>query len=263
MARLDGRFIKGTAGPVVYKNYRDLQVVQSKPEFSPGSQTKKTKLAASSFGLAAKLAMNIRKKLDPIIGEFFDGPMVNRMNSDAIYIMGQAFNPETKIFTFNTESFSRLGGFEFNLNSPVRDNFFVQPEVSIAATTLKVKIPVIHLPHELKFPKDGRICSIGLAVAMFDLKHGRMMLNPVQTMTIKWSFEPVLVPAQTFDFEIEPGCLCIVAMCLQYTRTTFAGTLVVNTKAFNPAAILKGLIAEGVPEKSRTKDWEEMDFKTD
>ncbi|MDR6782327.1 hypothetical protein ABIE26_001185 [Pedobacter africanus] len=262
MASLDGKFIKGTAGSVVYKKYRNKQIVTSKPEFSPGSQTEATKLAAASFGLAVKLAKHIRHNLDPVVTEFFDGPMVNRFNSELIYVLNQVFDPETEVFTFNTESFSRLAGFEFNMDSPVRDNFFVQPEATVSSTTLKIEIPEIHQPHELKFPKDGRKCVLGLAVGMYDLKHGRMTLSPIQSTTIDWTYDPMVVPPKTFEFEIEPGCLCIPVISMQFVRTTFAGTIVVNNKSFNPVAILRAFIAAGEPEKSRTKSWQSMDFKT-
>lgn len=261
MARLDGKFIRGTAGPSVYKKYRGKQVITSKSD--GGKQTKATKLAASSFGLAASLAKSIRDNLDPVITKFFDGPMVNRLNTDLIYVMGQVYNPETEVFTFNTESFSRLAGFEFNMDSPVRDIFFAQPELTVNATTLSIRIPEIHLPHELKFPKDGRKCILGLAVGMHDLKHGKMTLSPIQTSSIDWTFDPFTVPAAAFDFEIEPGCLCIPVISMQFVRTTFAGIMVVNTKAFNPVAVLKAFIADGETEKTRTKGWQGMDFRTE
>lgn len=262
MATYDGKFFKGSAGPVVYKKYRNLQIIQSKPEFLPGSQTKATQLAALSFGLSSRLAKAIRKNLDAVVTPFFDGRMVNRMNGDLIQIMTQAFDPKAKTFAFHTESFNRLAGFEFNINSPVRDNFFVQPELSLTGNSFKIAIPPIQLPQELRFPKDGRLCTIGLVLGMFDLKHGRMTLSPIQTFQVKWSYGPELLPARTFDFEIEPGCLCVAAISMQYTKTTFVGTMLVNNKAFNPVAIVKAFIAGGEADEARTKAWQRMEFKT-
>ncbi|SMC94284.1 hypothetical protein [Pedobacter africanus] len=261
MAIVDGKFIRGTLGPSVLKKHRGKQVITSKS--AGGKQTKATKLAASSFGLASSLAGSIRQNLNPVITELFDGGMVNRFNSDLIYVMGQTYDPKNKVFTFNQDSFNRLAGFEFNMDSPVRDNFFVQPEVTINHTTLSINIPEMQLPNELNFPKDGRKCILGLAVGMHDLKHGKMTLSPIQMTSIDWTFDPLVVPPATFNFEIEPGCLCIPVITLQYIRTTFVGTLVVNTKSFNPVAVLRAFIAAGETEKARTKGWKRMDFKTE
>lgn len=263
MARLDGKFIKGTAGPIVYKRYRDLQVVQGRPRFTPGSQTKETKRAAAEFGLASKLSMNIRDNLSSIVTDFFDGKMVNRMNSEVIYILNQALDPQTGIYQFKSDSFSRLTGFEFNFNSPVRDNFFAQPQLTATETTLDIKIPELHLPQEMKFPKDGPLCKLSFAVGFFDLVHGRMELSPIQSTEIKYSFSPELIPEQNLSFEIEPGCLCITVISMQYCRSIFIGQVLTNTKSFNPVAVLNTFIAEGTVDQQRTKDWNSMGFSTE
>ncbi|HWW43175.1 hypothetical protein [Pedobacter sp.] len=263
MARLDGKFIKGTAGSVVYKRYLDLQVVQSRPKFTPGSQTKETKRAAAEFGVASKLSMNVRHNLSSIVTDFFDGRMVNRMNSEVVYILNQAMDPQTGIYKFKPDSFNRLNGFEFNINSPVRDNFFAQPLLSATETTLDIKIPNLHLPQEMKFPKDESLCKLSFAVGLFDLIHGHMKLSPIQSIEIKYNYSPELIPEQTLNFEIEPGCLCITVISMQYCRNTFIGQVLANTKSFNPVAILGAHIAEGTVDEQRTKKWRSMDFSTE
>lgn len=261
MARIDKKFIKGTIGPVVYKKYRKLQVMQGRPTFTPESQTKGTKEAASAFGIASKLAMSIRENLYPMVTDFFDGTMVNRLNSEIIHILNQSMDRKTRKYLFNPDSFNRLNGFEFNMASPVRDNFLVQPVLSLNNQVLNIHIPEIHVPQSIKFPRVDVSCRVGLAIGFFDLNKGRMRLGDIQSTDIKYNFETFAVPAIDFDFEVEPGCLCVTMLSMQYFKTTFAGSLGFNTKTFNPVAILKSFLSEGVPDPNPAK-WKKMEFKT-
>jgi hypothetical protein len=71
-----------------------------------------------------------------------------------------------------------------------------------------------------------------------------------------------MVPSQSVQFEVVPGCLCVIGISLQIVESTFAGDSIINNKDFNPAAILNAFIAEGKsPEPEVTKYWQEFEFK--
>lgn len=262
MARVDGKFIKGTVGKVVYKEYRGEQVIQESPKYGPGSQTEGTKKAATVFGIASKLATSFRDRMASVITDHVDGPMVNRFNSEVMAVLNQTVNKETQTFQFKPASFNRLIGFEFNMNSPVRNMFFAQPQVTVSGNNLAVDFPEIKIPSELKFPKETKLCMLHVATGLFDLTYGHVKLNPIESIEIEYPYKPVLLAPRQVNFEIEPGCLCITIISFQFFRNTFAGKLFLNTKKFNPVAILHTFIADGAVDAERTKSWREIDFKT-
>jgi hypothetical protein len=97
---------------------------------------------------------------------------------------------------------------------------------------------------------------------MFDLVHGKHSHCPIQSTEIKTEYKEKIIEAKQFDFEIEAGCLCIVAFALQYTKEAFAGKMLLNSKEFNPVAILKAFIATGEVDENKTKKWAKMTFRT-
>ncbi|WP_285057411.1 hypothetical protein [Pedobacter ginsengisoli] len=260
MAKLDGKFLRGMIGPVVNKKYRGIQVITQSPRYDPNKRTEPSKKAAVKFGVASNLAASIRGNFYNVIVQLYDGPMINRLLKEVRIILGQSLDQETDTFNFDSESFSRLNGFEFNEESPVRDNLFVQPATMLIGQNLQVQFPDIHIPRDLKFPKTSNICMLGVAVGMYDLSYGRMILSPVQSVEIINSPDGVVIPAKQFDFEIEPGCLCIVVISLQYLKTTFAGKMLINDKQFSPCGILSATIAGGQVDELKTKHWKKMDF---
>lgn len=261
MARLDGKFIKGAVGATVFKKYRGKQVMQKAPQYSPSSQTKASKESATVFGRASNLAMSFRDVLSPIITGEVGGDMVNRLNSDVVNILNQSIDPVNGEFLFQANSFSRLNGFEFNSNSLVRDTFFAQPSLLVTGTTLNISIPEIQMPSEFKFPKGINWCMLGLGLGMFDLEYGHTFFSPVASKEIEYQYDSAPIPAQEFNFEIEPGCLCIMVISLQFLKNTFAGRMFYNTVDFNPVAVLNAFIAEGAVNEDGVKNWDKMRFK--
>lgn len=256
MGTIKGKFIKGKAGSLVYREYRGKQIIQGIPKAIKGHQSEGTKKAATTFAKASKLASGIRWGLGYICGKFYDGTMIYRFNSEILRCLNAIKDPETQQFNFNTDSFSSLAGFEFNVGSMVKNHFYVRPTVSIAGTSLQVSIPEIKIPAELKWPIDRpKCCKLMIVTSMIDLNTWRTNFGTPQVMDIPYSYTPSIVPAQTFEFEIIPGCLCITGITLQIVEDTFIGESTINTKSFNPAAILHAHIADGITDHALTKAW--------
>ena len=261
MARVNGKFITGKIGPTVYKKYRNKQVIQKKPVFTPSSYTEPSKITAKIFGKASTLAMTMRNNLNPITTDFTDGEMVNRLNSEVVHILNQCKNIDKGIFDFRSDSFDRLNGFEFNQHSLVRNIFHVRPELEVTGNKLKISIPEMRLPQELNFPKEIRHCMLSFGLGIFDLTNGLHYFNPVQSTEIEYKYQADVIPPQQFEFKIQPGCLCVTVISLQFLRNTFAGKMFYNTIDFNPVAILKAFISDGEATKVKTINWQEMGFK--
>lgn len=262
MARVDGKFITGKIGPIVYKKYRNKQVIQQTPVFTASSHTEPSKLTAKIFGKASTLAMTLRNNLHPIITDFTDGAMINRLNSEVVHVLNQCKNIEKGTFDFHNDSFNRLNGFEFNQHSLVRNIFHVRPELEVIGNQLKINIPEMLLPQEFNFPKEIGECMLSFGLGMFDLTNGQHYFHPIQSKEITYQYKAKTIEPQQFEFEIEPGCLSVIVISLQFLRNTFAGKMFYNSHDFNPTAILRAFISDGEAVKAKTKPWQEMDFNT-
>ncbi|MBB5437822.1 hypothetical protein HDC92_001496 [Pedobacter sp. AK017] len=260
MAKFDGKFFKGTVGPVVYKQYRGMQLVTAKSRLKKSGQTEKTKKAALAFGLTSSLAADMRKNLGNIITDFYDGTMIYRFKTDVQFAMHQAMDQETGSYHFTANSFERLNGFEFNSGSPVMNLFFVQPEQQISGNTLRLSLPEMNLPKDLRFPKNATACQLNIAIGMYDLSYGHKAICPVQSIEIPYSDEVLILPERQFNFTIMPGCLCITLFSFQFIQQTFSGKQIINSKAFNPVAIFRAVLADGTVPEEQTRHWQRMKF---
>lgn len=259
MAKFDGKFLTGIVGPVVYKKYRNKQLVTAKSTLTKEKQTENTKKAATLFGISSKLAELFRRDPMGIITDFYDGTMVYRFKTAVQKALRPAFDAQSETYHFTTNSFDRLNGFEFNADSPVMDNFFVQPEQTIKGNILTIKLPEILASKDMKFPAKASFCMLNIAVEMYDLTYGNRMFCPIQSIEIPNGSQNILTPAQEFNFEIQPGCLCISTFSFQFIQKTFSGNLIINSKDFNPVAIFRAVIADGRVDKRLTKNWQSME----
>ncbi|RZK81787.1 MAG: hypothetical protein EOO92_04095 [Pedobacter sp.] len=262
MARVEGKFLKGVVANVVLKKHRGEQIIQSKPHLPKSRMTKPSLKSAGFFGVASNFAASIRTSLSEIISSKPEGTLNYRLNSQIVDCLKMARNNQTEVLEFEEDSFSSLAGFEINDDSPVRKSLFMQPKVFISGNFLQIQVPDVNIPGDIKFPKDATLCKFVMCVTMFDLKNGKWTTLPMQLLDIPESYDPIVVPAQDFTFDIQPGCLCITTISLQYFESTFVGMVGLNSKTFNPAAILNAHITSGEPDLEAEKNWSEMDFKT-
>ncbi|WP_225874652.1 DUF1398 domain-containing protein [Pedobacter hiemivivus] len=263
MAKFDGKFLTGVIGPAVFKKYRNMQLVTGKSRLTKEKQTENTHKAATQFGIASTLAEQFRSVTTEIITDFYDGTMVYRFRTDVQKALKQAFNAQSETYHFTANSFDRLNGFEFNADSPVMDNFFVQPEQRIEGNILTIKLPEMLVSKDMKFPAKATSCLLNIAVGMFDLTYGNRTMCPIQSIEIPNGSRDNVIPAQELSFEIEPGCLCISMFSFQFIQKTFSGNLIINSKTFNPVAVFRAVIADGIVDNEQTEKWDEMSVVRD
>jgi hypothetical protein len=79
MGSIKGKFIKGQAGSLIFREYRGTQIVQGKPKIIKSHRTEGTKKSATTFGKASKLAAG-----GYICGKFYDGTMIYRFNAEIL-----------------------------------------------------------------------------------------------------------------------------------------------------------------------------------
>nr|WP_121269920.1 hypothetical protein [Pedobacter schmidteae] len=257
MARMDGKFIRGVAGDLIFRKIKDKQVIQGKTKKKQINMTAATYNAAYVFGRASTLASHIRIEIDPIIG-FYDGGMIPRFTGECNLIVQQAVTAEQNVYDYTQAHFNRLNGFEFNIESPVKNYLFAQPIVTLTEQTVTIDLPEIKIPKELKFPEKAKYCTVAFSVSLFDLGADQCFSNEIKSFEIEWKPKAFNVPAQQLVFEGSPGCLCIIALGLFYSERTFAGKAVLNNKELNPSAILKADFCPGqtVPKNG----WREITY---
>jgi len=257
MARIDGKFIRGVAGDLTFRKVNNKQIVQGKTKKAQIDMTAATYNAAYIFGRASTLASYIRVGIDPIIG-FYDGRMISRFTGECNQIVQQAATAQENVFDYSQDHFNRLNGFEFNIESPVKNYLFAQPIVTLTEQTVKIDLPEIKIPKELKFPVNAQSCTVAFSVSLFDLNNNQYTGEDVKSFEIELKPEAFSFPAQQLIFEGAPGCLCVIALALYYSEKTFAGKSVLNNKELSPSAILKAAFCPG--ETVLKKGWQEMTF---
>lgn len=64
MAKIDKKgIVRGTAGSVIYRGYRDMNIIQGKPK--KFKQTAESRKASTEFGLSSTIAAVIRHAFQP------------------------------------------------------------------------------------------------------------------------------------------------------------------------------------------------------
>ncbi|MCD0486650.1 hypothetical protein LPB86_00300 [Pedobacter sp. MC2016-14] len=240
MAIIKNKLVSGSIGPTVYKSWRGKQVLSSQPD-SP-KQTKATKQRAGVFGKASRVAKLIRDNMNCFM--FYDPTMINRFNAPIIDVLNHCFDEKTGSFTFERDSFLRLNGFEFHLQSLLINSLFVQPVVTLENDTLTLKIPEIYIQNQLKFPADATHCTIKVAFSLYAMEKG--METYVNYQTSEISKEQEVVPATEFSVAIPKGTLGVVGLGLQYYSKSAGMTTLINNKTFEPAAICSALVNSGI-----------------
>lgn len=258
MGIMDGDFLRGTVGSSVFKKHRNQQVVQGKSKKKQIDMTAASYDSAFVFGRASTLASTIRVLNSDLIA-FYDGAMISRFTGECNYILQQAATMGGKKFNFSPEAFSRLNGFEFNNDSPVKNYLFAQPITSFTGNLVNIDVPEIHIPNDLRFPPRARYCIVAFKVCLFDLQTDTYKDQAIKSFEIELKYPATTVPATQLSFEATQGCLCIISLGLFYLEKTFAGNTVVNSTSFSPSAILKAVFCPG---ELIQQDWTKIDYHT-
>jgi len=141
--------------------------------------------------------------------------MVYRLNAAVAAIVRQCYHKETNSYSFNTDSFDSLVGFDLNALSPLRNSLWLSPQSTVTDGLLKVSIPKVVLKEELKFPKNAFYCIIKVSFSVFNLEGGYEYTKPsIKQVEINWAQQ--VMEQQEFDFQVPEGCLCIAGIVLYY-----------------------------------------------
>jgi hypothetical protein len=255
MAILDGKSLRGSIGNLSFSKLGNKNVVRSKPGKGNVKQTEATKKSASVFGTyISPLSKYVRMSFQALLTGFYDGAMVNRMNSDISIILYQSITAQGT-FKLEKQSFDRLTGFNFNLVSVLNKSLLIIPETKFTADEIVVSVPEFLVSKGLRFPPKADGCTIEMQVVQFNLEKGLWMVYPPEIIALKKGEQS---DKQTFRYPLPTGTLCLVGVrTLYYDQYK----IVLNSKAFNPMAIVASGFNPGSCLEEEVKNWHDMTVK--
>ncbi|WP_158800316.1 hypothetical protein [Pedobacter sp. L105] len=250
MAIKRGKFVVGSIGTAVYKVVKGRQILQSAPGKGGVRQTEATKESAGLFGKSSGLAKSIRSTMSPVINSYYDGTMIFRLTTAVSAIVRHNYNPKTLAYTFTSESFDSLNGFEFNVNSPLKKYLWSIPQSQFFDNVLTVTLPEIQINEGLEFPKNATNCVLKISIGILNLEEG-LYYTTQNFRKVEINDNQGIQEQQQFSFQVPPGCLCIACVALDYYKMVGNLAIASNHKAFNPSAIFATYLNIGTfnPEK--------------
>jgi len=254
MAIRKGNFLIGKLKNLVFRKFKNVQIVQTKPGEKTVRQSPDTKKKAYLFGRASMLGKSIRWSNRNMIFGFHDGPMINRLTRKLQEILSQYYPVKNETHQFTTDGFARLNGFDFNLNSPLHKSLWVEPVITLSGHELNLTLPEINIPGEIKFPENCHSCMITISMTAIDLQNGYESVRP-DYRKIELTKEQKSLEKQKLSFQLPHGCLCITSIVLQYFFTKHHLKLLYNHKEFNPARICSAVITAGDFIFEKNKGW--------
>lgn len=262
MAIIKNGFTRGRIANLTYSENNGRQVVKERSKKKKYKKTKATIDCSSVFGKASNLASYFRESLGDTYSDFHDGGMSARLNGIVNGCIRPALDETNLNFNFQKESFKRLIGFEFNIKSPLENQYHVQPTVDYTLNNrVHIQLPEMKTLKDLVFPKEIWNCKIVLTCALFDLENGYYKDAESVSFDVEKTGQKIIFPVQYATFTTQPGCLCIIGISLKFYKESFLGDTYINNKLFNPCAILSTKITPGIINRSVTETWEEMQFK--
>lgn len=257
MATKKGLLISGKVGPHIYKIVKGEQIITSR--MAPGTMKRTEEMINNNntFGMATSLASQVRKSLVIPLNGFQDNEMINRLNSKMVKILGQYRDAVSREYRFEGNSFERLEGFEFNVNSNVRDLFKAMPVTTLEDGMLSIKFKSFGIPGMLKFPFKSYHCKLSVCLSLFRLQDGTRIAT-AESQMIEITKDKTTVGPFKFTFTVPPGCFYVVSLFLEYAIASKIGWKSIHSKNFNPGVICAAQISEGVEEGDSLRSWIKM-----
>jgi len=254
MAKSKGTLLSGAFGPYVFKIVNGKQIVCQKE--APGTR----KHAAASirtsqgFGRGSLLGKQLRKTLDAQYNGLFVQESSNAIVGGLNTALVDSRNSVKDVYKFHRDSFKILAGLEFNLKSKVRRQVSLSPKVKLTKNVLSVIFAKMEVPDQFKFPRKSITCEIVVALSLFRL-HDGLMVDNAETQTIFVNKSAGVVGPHTFEFDVPPGCLCVVSIFLNYATAYKGGWKILKDHKFSPGYICDAVVTPGKYQNSDDRIW--------
>ncbi|EOR95412.1 hypothetical protein ADIARSV_1413 [Arcticibacter svalbardensis MN12-7] len=257
MASIDNKgMIHGTAGSVIYREYRGKNIIQGKAKAF--KQTEKTKRSATEFGLSSSSAAVIRTAFEPAYF-FKDGTAAYR-STQLVYrsILNNVTGEKGKR-DLHDGDLSFLQGLDFNANSKLHEVLQMNHEASKSANgVVSVTLGSLNTQTDIKRPKNASGAymkhRIRLMLVAFNFREEYYENLGFQDLDIE-GYQIIEGQVITFTEPVPEDCLALVSMSLML-YSTIAQTnesILLNSKEFSPCAII-GTFKSEKPSEYPIKD---------
>ncbi|PRY53319.1 hypothetical protein B0I27_104330 [Arcticibacter pallidicorallinus] len=248
MAKVDKKgIVRGTAGSVVYRGYRELNIIQGKPR--KFEQTSASIRASTEFGLSSTTAAVIRQAFEPAYVHR-DGEAVSRSTQLVYRGIRNSLRGSVGQRDLHDADLESLIGMDFNIQSRMSEVLQVSQRVERDEEgRLSVFMGALNAKTDLKVP-----LSISKPVSKYRLRFSLIGFNfrkeyyeylEVKDLEFRWQGK---LEAQEIRFETRPEAdqlLMLSVSLLAYSETRMEeGYVLLNSKEFSPCSIIAAFHAE-------------------
>jgi len=248
MAKVDNKGrVRGTAGPVVYRGYRGMNIIQGKPR--KFKQTSESIRASTEFGLSSTTAAVIRQAFQPAYIHR-DGEAVSRSTQLVYRGIRSSLSGSVGRRDLHDADLDSIIGMDFNIKSRLGEVLQVSQRVERDAQgRISVFMGSLNAKTDLRVP-----LSISKAVSKYRVRFSLIGFNFRQEYYEYLEVKDVEVrkhgqlEAQEIRFETQPEAdqlLMLSVSLLAYSETRMEeGYVLLNSKEFSPCAIIAAYAAE-------------------
>jgi len=226
--------LRGTVANYVYRRYRNLNIIQSKP--GRVRQTLNSKKSSLEFGLCCSTAKQLRTAFQPVVMGY-DGSMINRLNGLVRRSVQACRSKSAGQRDLHDAELSMLQGFQFNADSALSKVLKVRPEVSLTADRrVRVKIPALDRLTDIQAPARTSYYILRAMVVAFDFKKELYCYAGHRDLLIE-----SCTPAQDWlmDEVVPEGRVVMVSISLHaYLTNQLTDAVSINSKNWNPAELM-------------------------
>jgi len=241
MAIIDNKGrIRGIAGSVVFRTYRNKNIVQGKPR--KFKQSGASIRAATEFGLSSSAAAVIRRTFEPA---YFhrDGAAASRTTKQVYRSLRNSPSCEAGRRDLHNANLQDLVGMEFNGSSKLSEVLQMNYSVAMEKDHLELRLGTFQPRQDVRkaagYPKRASLYRIRLMTVAFNFRRECLMyldmldLDATSSQTL--AEQTIRLKAQA-----EPGWIVMLSMSLLiYDEKDHTGEyLLLNNKGFSPCAII-------------------------
>ena len=257
MGTFNGKHFTGPVGPVIFRKRKGKQVVCAKPLPGTMKQTENTKKASGTFGMASLMVKHIKEGYSEEIMGYHDGTLHNRLMTSINPVLSQCRDLSTMSYNFGVNSFKRLNGLNFNVESPLHKYLGFDPGIMLEGNSLRVEFPSTNAKRNIKFIRNSNACHLTMSLLLFNLKDGKRLNEPLNQTVILAKKEQEQLGGQEFTFTVPDGCLCLLSIFLQY----YDYDHLLNNPLMSPGAICFAQLVPGDFEGEDLNVWRGMGQK--
>jgi len=248
MAKVDNKgMVRGTAGPVVYRGYRGMNIIQGKPrKFKQASASIR---ASTEFGLSSTTAAVIRQAFQPAYIHR-DGEAVSRSTQLVYRGIRGSQSGSVGQRDLHDADLNSIIGMDFNIKSLMSEVLQVSQRVERDEEgRISVFMGALNARTDLRVP-----ISISKAVSKYRIRFSLIGFNFRQEYYEYLEVRDVEVrkhgqlEAQEIRFETQPEAdqlLMLSVSLLAYSETRMEeGYVLLNSKEFSPCALIAAYAAE-------------------